>query len=220
MSLNFISSAVLTSTDGISHNEEKAIENASTSSINRSSAKPLYEQLRSNAEKAQEEYDEITKQMRGTRPLDEEDIAHLTTVENVREEKERAMKRIEEEEVEIFRAAKMESKELVLEDDNYDHLAKGAFDTLSTSEGKPELEISFSASRPPQIVLKGKRRRKVEDTTERKAKKALVVVEKDIVGGKIQDDNKKNEDEGDLGGLLGGYGSDSSDTDQESIIAL
>lgn len=50
MSLSFVKSAVLSSSDGISHNEEKTIDNAETTSLRsrNTAAKPLFEQLRAN----------------------------------------------------------------------------------------------------------------------------------------------------------------------------
>ena len=108
MSLNFVSSAVLSSTDGVSHNEERPIESAEAESLRKrdGTAKPLFEQLQYNRDKQQEQYDDIGKAMRGSRTLDDEDCAHLDSVEAVRAERERRMQQSIEEEMMGFKAAR------------------------------------------------------------------------------------------------------------------
>jgi hypothetical protein len=112
MSLSFVKSAVLSSTDGISHNEEISIDNNETQSL-RSGAgggtgihKPLFEQLRANRDQQQERDDEFQRSIRGARALDEEDCAHLEAVERMRMEKEHDARSTVEREVELFRAAR------------------------------------------------------------------------------------------------------------------
>ncbi|KAL7474272.1 hypothetical protein ACHAW6_000250 [Cyclotella cf. meneghiniana] len=106
MSLSFVKSAVLSSSDGISHNEEKSIVNPETTSLRSRSVshKPLFEQLRANKEAEQEAQDEFQRSLRGTRMLDDEDCAHLDAVERVKEERERQVKSGIEREVALFRA--------------------------------------------------------------------------------------------------------------------
>ncbi|KAL7519782.1 hypothetical protein ACHAWX_004540 [Stephanocyclus meneghinianus] len=106
MSLSFVKSAVLSSSDGISHNEEKSIVNPETTSLRSRSVsyKPLFEQLRANKEAEQEAQDEFQRSLRGTRMLDDEDCAHLDAVERVKEEREREVKSGIEREVALFRA--------------------------------------------------------------------------------------------------------------------
>ena len=113
MSLSFVKSAVLSSTDGISHNEETSIDNNETQSLRAGGGgggsgahKPLFEQLRANRDEEQERDDEFQRSIRGTRALDEEDCAHLEAVERMREEKEYAAWTTMEQEVELFRAAR------------------------------------------------------------------------------------------------------------------
>lgn len=163
--------------------------------------------------------------MRGTRPLDEEDIAHLTTVENIRQERERATKKMEEDEVEMFRAARMEKtmerSELVVEeendDDNNNNDGKSHITTVFDDNKDAIKNTPFTAFSQPKIIMKGKRRRK-ENTQENATKKPMLQSDKlNINVDKNIDENDKeksqdddNSDEGNLGGLLGGYGSDSS----------
>jgi len=119
MSLHFVSTSVLSSTDGVSHNTETQLDPSSTST-NQTYQKPLYEQLRANAEQDQEKYDEITKSMRGTTTLNEEDVAFIQSVEDRKAEKKSKVKRKEEEEIQLFRAARLEKtmtkSEIVLDD--------------------------------------------------------------------------------------------------------
>ena len=110
MSLSFVKSAVLSSTDGVSHNEETTINNTETQSLRASGGggahKPLFEQLRANKDAEQEKDEEFQRSLRGMRPLDEEDCAHLDAVDRVREEKEYAVKSGIEREVALFHAAR------------------------------------------------------------------------------------------------------------------
>ena len=112
MSLSFVSSAVLSSTDGISHNEEISIDNNETQSLRAGSGggggthKPLFEQLRANRDQQQERDDKFQRSIRGTRALDEEDCAHLAAVERMRVVKEHDARSTVEREVELFRAAR------------------------------------------------------------------------------------------------------------------
>ena len=146
MSLSFVKSAVLSSTDGISHNEEISIDNNETQSL-RSAAgggtgihKPLFEQLRANRDQQQERDDEFQRSIRGTRALDEEDCAHLEAVERMRMEKEHDARSFVEREVELFRAAREDrglAQTMVGVDDNEeedDDNRKSMFDTSRRDE--------------------------------------------------------------------------------------
>ena len=111
MSLSFVKTAVLSSTDGISHNEETSIDNNETQSLRAAGGgggvhRPLFEQLRANRDADQERDEEFQRSIRGTRPLDEEDCAHLDAVERRREEKEYAARSTIEREVALFYAAR------------------------------------------------------------------------------------------------------------------
>ena len=113
MSLNFVSSAILTSTDGVSHNEEKAVETSEAQELRSkqaATARPLFEQLRSNQDQAQEDQDARNRSLRGMRPLDEEDCAHLDSVNQVRSQREESVRRRVEDEVAAFRAARAERR--------------------------------------------------------------------------------------------------------------
>ena len=120
MSLNFVSTSVLSSTDGVSHNTETQLQPTSSASLT-THRKPLFEQLRENAEKDQEKYDEVTKAMRGTTTLDEDDVAFIQGIEDTKAERKFKVKQKEEEEIQMFRAARLEKtmmqSELVQIDD-------------------------------------------------------------------------------------------------------
>jgi hypothetical protein len=147
MSLSFVKSAVLSSTDGISHNEEISIDNNETQSL-RSAAggggtgihKPLFEQLRANRDQQQERDDEFQRSIRGARALDEEDCAHLEAVERMRMEKEHDARSVVEREVELFRAAREDrglAQTMVGVDDNEEDdndNRKSVFDTSRRDE--------------------------------------------------------------------------------------
>ena len=98
MSLSFVKSAVLSSTDGVSHNEETTINTNETASMRAgassdSAHKPLFEQLRANADAQTERDEEFQRSIRVTRPLDEEDCAHLEALEWRKAEAEREVRR-------------------------------------------------------------------------------------------------------------------------------
>ena len=178
MSLNFVSSAVLTSTDGVSHNEEKAVETTEANSVRRQQEagghRPLFEQLRSNADQAQEERDAAAKAMRGTRTLDEDDCAHLDSIERRRMERDAAVRRGVEDEVAAFRAARAErmaegSTELPGEEEEEGGGGGGdddAGDDMKVAASKPSAAVrTDDASGPslaklaPKFVIKKKRKR-------------------------------------------------------------
>eukprot|EP00587_Corethron_hystrix_P009595 CAMPEP_0113307836 /NCGR_PEP_ID=MMETSP0010_2-20120614/6523_1 /TAXON_ID=216773 ORGANISM="Corethron hystrix, Strain 308" /NCGR_SAMPLE_ID=MMETSP0010_2 /ASSEMBLY_ACC=CAM_ASM_000155 /LENGTH=222 /DNA_ID=CAMNT_0000162773 /DNA_START=189 /DNA_END=857 /DNA_ORIENTATION=- /assembly_acc=CAM_ASM_000155 len=110
MSLSFVKSSLLTSKDGTDY-VETSIESSELSALrSRSSTyvKPLFDQLSDNKNLAQEEYDAITASLRGTRTLDEGDVAHLAGIEQKRANRERMIARAEEDDVRMFHALQME----------------------------------------------------------------------------------------------------------------
>eukprot|EP00968_Pinguiococcus_pyrenoidosus_P019520 scaffold2129_cov255-Pinguiococcus_pyrenoidosus.AAC.8 len=120
--MNFISTSVLKSEDGISFNKEEQIESeeaARAKAANSLPSKPLYEQLAEQEAKKQEEYDAITRQLYAApKALDEEvrqprnpsfpalfdmwrrrtlqDVEHLDAIAE-RQRKKESQKRAEEE---------------------------------------------------------------------------------------------------------------------------
>ena len=243
MSLNFVSSAVLTSTDGVSHNEEKAVESNEANSVRQQqevgSHKPLFEQLRTNADRAQEERDAAAKAMRGTRTLDEEDCAHLESIERQRMDRDAAVRRGVEDEVAAFRAARAErmaegSTELLEDKEGGD--VRGAAVDRNLACTKPPLDAvrADEASAPslamlaPKFVIKTKKRRRQPNGQalgSGASASGTTAIDSDgeDTASKLQKDTKKGEQKetkdgstgdekegaGGLGALLGGYGSDS-----------
>ncbi|GMH91404.1 hypothetical protein TL16_g12050 [Triparma laevis f. inornata] len=78
MSLNFVASAVLSSGDGIGHNEETKIENEDLDNLRRkqenSSGVGLFDQLQKNKDEAEEAFNQKRSDLMGVRPLDDEDV--------------------------------------------------------------------------------------------------------------------------------------------------
>ena len=230
MSLNFVSTSVLSSTDGVSHNTETQLQPTSSAS-HPTDRKPLYEQLRENAEKEQEKYDEVTKAMRGTTTLDEEDIAFIQGVEDRKAEMKNDVRRKEEEEIQMFRAARLEKsmiKSEVVADEidgvDDDNKKKGprSYDVTRKESSLPETNSVGGQSSSTLINMKPlivkKRRRKTAQTEEntQKASKqlkesngetvAVVEEEKKIEASTVK--NAEIKEESGLSGLLA-YGSDS-----------
>lgn len=223
MSLNFVSTSVLSSTDGVSHDKETNLDPNSSASANQTYQKPLYEQLRENAEREQEKYDEQTRAMRAATTLNEEDAAFIQGVEERKEEIKRNAKRKEEEELQMFRAARLEKTVTQSEIVG----VEGIDDRISTST-KPtekaipnsktdEVKITSSLLNMKPKILK-KRRRKPEASNEVKetldsSKKSKVCnepMDKDVDNEKKAEvKNEKPSEVSALGGLLNYSDSDS-----------
>lgn len=245
MSLHFVSTSVLSSTDGVSHNTETQLDPSSTST-NQTYQKPLYEQLRANAEQDQEKYDEITKSMRGTTTLNEEDVAFIQSVEDRKAEKKNKVKRKEEEEIQMFRAARLEKtmtkSEIVLDDYGADEVIDEEVIKAKVAAARPVVVVQDSykvhssfMNMKPTIVKKRKRRTDLAIQTEssgaRREKKldgtkrlrhldndTKLCKEKDASSEPIEKFNiteKKNEDAREEVCALGGLLAYGSDSDTD-----
>ena len=224
MSLNFVSTTVLSSTDGVSHNTETRVEGSDNTSISRSeNYKPLYEQLRNNAQEEQEKYDEITKAMRGTRALDEEDVAHLQSIEDERAKRLRLQELKEKEELENFRLAKLDHqdanasrKEKQLNKQISGEVEERKKVDIPTIHGNENAKNNSTLIQlQSKIVVTKKRRRKDVSSlpsNEKSTTKIAKVYKTETEPNKdtsLKSTQKDNKDDGGLGGLLCGYGSDS-----------
>lgn len=225
MSLSFVKSAVLSSTDGISHNEETSINNPETTSLRSrsTSAKPLFEQLRANKEAADEAQEEFQRSLRGTALLDDEDCAHLDAVTRVREEREMEVKCGIEREVALFRARR-EDRGLVQSVVGDGDGAEDA-ETDETAKEKTQKKESKKPIVPKFTIKKKKRKSGAESNgEEEKPAKSLKTSQDKIDKKDTSGNNETNADKaasantgdsnsGNVTGLLGlgCYGSDSED---------
>ena len=229
MSLNFVSTTVLSSTDGVSHNAETRLETsgADTSTQSSGTYKPLYEQLRQNQQEEQDKYDEQTRAMRGAQALDDEDIAHLQGVENERAERLRQQAVQEKEELESFRLAKMDfheankaKQDVQREEDIMGKSLEKTKENKAMEGGDITYNTSSMAKLKPNIKVKKKRRRKqdtesnnVEKDNESLKKPKIKFDTKDLRKEETKSKDSKPKDKGEhtsgLGGLLHGYDSDS-----------
>ncbi|KAI2499715.1 N-terminal domain of NEFA-interacting nuclear protein NIP30 [Fragilaria crotonensis] len=165
MSLSFVSSAVLSSTDGVSHNEETEVTSKELEAVRKNaiggSSKSLFDQLRSNQDELAEEKAEAERaRMRGTLALDEDDVAHLNALMRSKAQSELQRKVEMDQEMALFRAAREErrSGHVVIDDDDEDndgdnHDNKNQATIPHSDNLKPVLPSLI-----PKIV--GKRRRK------------------------------------------------------------
>jgi hypothetical protein len=212
MSLSFVSKTVQTTTEGGDFVEEaiagSADDTAETSTIH----KPLFEQLRDNQEQADAEREEYQKaMMRGTLALDEEDVAHLESLQRKQREQQDAVNRKTEEDLAAFRAARAER-------------------SMTTDSALNDPKVTPAASRPsslppekiklvaPQIRIKRKRR--MEDGTSDDPQKSKAKESEDahkvvsnVNTARIQSCSPAEVKGSTLGSLLTGYGSSSSDED-------
>jgi hypothetical protein len=211
MSLSFVSSAVQTGTSNGGY-EETPIESKEVEAVNRRNEhKPLFEQLRKNQEEEEAEREEMEmKQLRGTCALDEDDVAHLTALEKQRQEKEKEKYSRTQDELAMFRAARAERQSIHLEDDiaideqeeEDDATKNGSSENVTKSV--PDKRITATKMAPKFIVKK----RKLKGTAPEPKKKV-----KPQVPSTTREDKKEEQNAG-LGGLLGGYGSSDDDSDQ------
>mmetsp|Transcript_19110 Transcript_19110/g.44746 ORF Transcript_19110/g.44746 Transcript_19110/m.44746 type:complete len:209 (+) Transcript_19110:319-945(+) len=207
MSLSFVKSAVLSSSDGISHNEEKTIDSKETQAARSrsSTAKPLFEQLKANQDADQEREDEFQKSLRGMRPLDEEDCAHLDAIQRGRLEKEDNVKKGIEREVAMFNAAK-ESRSLTLT------VAEGDTSEPTAFAGREALTFQKKRTAPVvRPVFKVKRKRR-DTETEPKAETTKNAEQSNTQSTRAAEDGSVGSSDDGGGGALGGlmcYGSDS-----------
>lgn len=219
MSLAFVSSAVLSSTDGVSHNEEKAIDSKEVRDVRSRQAggqRPLFQQLQANKDKEDEERAEAQRNiMRGTMTLDDEDCAHLDAIQRQKDEHQQSIRQSMDEELALFRAAKADrsQSQLLVEDDAEENKISSVI-----APGKPRHVASFA----PKIVIKKKRARQNPESCETSSKKV-----KETARSKDSDtDESSAKGEIKPGGivacakpphsalsLLGGYGSSDSDND-------
>jgi hypothetical protein len=218
MSLSFVSSAVLSSTDGVSHNEEKSIESKEVKALrNKQEHKPLFEQLRNNREEEDAAREEFQRtMMRGTRALNEEDCAHLDAIQREKEMREQKVRSQEDEEIALFRAAKADraQADVVLDNDDDDN----GDEKQKESEGEKKVADSQPKNGPlvPKILAK-RRRQPTDDTNVAKdpSKKAradeAITSEKLVIS--IVPSKKEEGDKCGLESLLGAYGSSDDDSD-------
>lgn len=90
MALHFVSTSVLSSSDGIDFNSETQKETeesrAARLRAEAAAAKPLYMQLAEREDEKKQEYDAMTKKLFAPpKALDEEDAAHLSRLDEARD---------------------------------------------------------------------------------------------------------------------------------------
>jgi hypothetical protein len=235
MSLSFVSSAVLKSTDGVSHNEETPIESPEVLALQRKQqqARPLFEQLRSSQEEEEAARLEFQRSiMRGTRALDEEDVAHLDAVANQRMEREWKHQQEVQQEVAVFRAARAATSATAVVDDDDEDDAIVKSDKIQGDHDKEEFGNQPKPAPPiekpsyiPKIVVK-KRRRRVDEGVisqqvhvKRKLEQNDEVTnqptELQVASGKTKVSQSAVSENNNLANLLGGYNSSESEDDGE-----
>ena len=220
MSLSFVSSSVLSSTDGVSHDQETPVEETKETRAfleGKNRYGSLYDQLRTNQQQADEEAEEISKSLRGTRALDDEDVAHLNAISN--QQKERLQRNQAEESMQLalFKAARAERSNITLNDvEQEEEELRTTIDT-----GDPPLNSTISSSsssnRPSIPMIIKKKKRKKEEQQQKaptlpmneekcgiQTKKTKSTDEQNITNTK----NKTQQNNVALGGLLGCYDSD------------
>ena len=198
MSLSFVSKSIQTQ-DHDGDFKETPVEGSENDSIPHERQRPLFDQLRTNKEREEEEREEFQRSiMRGTLALDEDDAAYLGELQ--RQKANQVVRQQQETELELaaFHAAKMEQEDSksVINTSKDDYFAPT----------KPSTEHPVRTRVVPPILRK---KRKLEsDGTIQSTSMAPT-----------HETAKSEEDEsgtGDavsvagLGGLLAGYESDSS----------
>jgi len=221
MSLAFVSSAVLSSTDGVSHNEETAVDSKEVQDVRSRQAggqQPLFQQLQANKNKEEEEREEFQRNiMRGTMTLDDEDCAHLEAIQRQKDEQQQSIRKDMEDELALFRAAKADrsQSQLIVEDEDESEEKKHH----STVAPKRQAVAPLL----PNVIIKHKRRRQHEEQFEASAGKQISPNKASGSEAPSPEDEIKSKGTdiiNTVGGseqapsglsLLGGYGSSDSD---------
>ena len=207
MSLSFVKSAVLSSTDGVSHNEEVTVDSSEAEALRkRGETKSLFAQLQENKDAEMAEEEERRRAMREAMSLNEEDCAHLDSLEITKREKEMAKHKLEEEELAVFRAAKT-----YLEVSKESEPSSKIYEVGTEAEDfetNNNLTKKQTTATPLMPVILGKRKKKVLNKPEQSDEKNTNELNHKKPKKQIEKASSEEEDEG-LGGLLGGYGSDS-----------
>ena len=213
MSLSFVSSAVLSSSDGVSHNEEKTIENREVQAVRargNNIQKPLFEQLRDNQQKAEDAEAEFQKSIvRGTLALNEEDAAHLDALRKQKEQQQQEKQSRIEQELALFRAAKADRAEgqVVVVVETQEEKEEQPEESKEISPPQNSTRKQKRPQQMPKITVLRKRRRQQKEEPKQEDQKASQPPSK---SQNDQQQQQQQQDSG-LGGLLGGYGSDDSD---------
>ena len=111
MTLRFVKTAILSSSDGIDFGSEVAVESEEVlktrAAAEAAANKPLYQQLADLRDLKQLEYDENTKKIFAPpKGLDEEDIEFFEELDTAKERAERDIRRKDDNELEAFRESR------------------------------------------------------------------------------------------------------------------
>ena len=218
MSLAFVSSAVLSSTDGVSHNQESAIDSKEVQDVRSRQAggqQPLFQQLQANKDKDEEERAEFQRNiMRGTMTLDDEDCAHLDAIQKQKVEQLQHIRQSMDDEIALFRAAKADRSESQLVLDDEDDAAERSTPIIKIKKLQPPKPLV------PMIIINKKRQyRQPEQLYDISSKKPKTIIKETFVHSKNADntnklaipenyDNIAHDNSSGLS-LLSGYGSSS-----------
>ena len=212
MSLAFVKSAVLTSSDGISHNDEVAVESTETEALRRrGDTKNLFAQLQENKELEAEAEEENRKAMRDAMTLNEEDCAHLAAVNEAKKEKELIKRKMEEEEIAVFRTAK---SCLEMKNESNSISLPGHSINGTESNEQNNIEETHKTLAPLIPIVLGKRKKKSCSIEKVDIRSSTFSQSKEIKKTKVTKtkSNKSEEFNSSLTSLLGEYGS-GSDSD-------
>lgn len=166
MALHFVSSSILSSSDGVEFNEEVILDTEETRKqklkAEQDSKKSLYSQLQERQAAKDEEFEANRKKLYATATLDEEDVAFMEELESKQVKLKSARALDEEKALEHFRQAKSETVYSALPTNN-------AALPLSSEYAlniplKPEKSILDIA---PVIILKKKRKIESVSTEEK-----------------------------------------------------
>jgi hypothetical protein len=193
MSLSFVSKSIQTQ-DQDGEFTETAIE-GTTDTSTREQHRPLFDQLRSNKEREEEEREEFQRTiMRGTLALDAEDAAYLHALQSERNRQAAIKQRETERELAAFHAAKMQKEEA----------QSPAVGGKREYSAPPVNETSSKAAtdvRPIPVLVKKRRKLEPERSNQ---------TYDDATKSSPNEVSKETENTTSLNGLLSGYGSDSS----------
>mmetsp|Transcript_27895 Transcript_27895/g.36289 ORF Transcript_27895/g.36289 Transcript_27895/m.36289 type:complete len:229 (+) Transcript_27895:38-724(+) len=173
MASGFISTAILSSKDGVGYHEEERKETDEVKLAEKrqkeGSSKPLYMQLAEQQEKKQEEYDAVTKLIfSGPRKLDEEDVEHYESLAEKRQKAFELKRKQEEDSISSFTA---EQKMRVIKTVKEPQAKQGKPAELLASSNNQEKDSTEESSHQQKDILQGRLKLKPKQHDKEKKKK-------------------------------------------------
>ena len=208
MALHFVSTSVLSSSDGIEFNNETQKESEEQRKVRlkreEAASKPLYLQLQEREAEKQAEYDAMTKKLFAPpRAMDEEDEQFYSKLRDTQERNRRKQQEEERALLAAFRSNQDAEKKALHPGVNFNKTQTKNKDLREPQGNYSQLDSILHADWSA-VIIRAKRKRVLGDN-ERPADEVAEDVSASL---ETEEAVKKTTPPGDFSSLLGGYGSD------------